>query len=149
MLARRFAPDYQALSRRPAAEFLGDRQTAQAAILLFDQIPRNIYRGTPAAFATDDLALELAVNVIGRGWDAHLPRRARQFVAMPLMHSESIANQRDSLSFFARHLPGNLAFARSHYRMIARFGRFPHRNAVLGRTSTAAEARAIAAGFSW
>ncbi len=149
MLRRRFAPDYQALCQRPAADFLGDIRVAQAAILLFDQIPRNIFRGTPAAFATDPLALDIAINFMNREWDARLPARERQFIAMPLMHSESIADQRASLNYFAQNLPGNLEFARSHHRMIARFGRFPHRNKPLGRTSTDAEKRAIAAGFSW
>lgn len=149
MLRRRFAADYRALSRRQASEFLEDLRLAQAAILLFDQIPRNIFRDTPAAFAADPLAREIATTVVNRGWDARLPRRERQFIAMPLMHSENIADQRASLSFFARNLPDNLPFARSHHRMIARFGRFPHRNETLSRTSTPAEKQAIAAGFSW
>ncbi len=149
MLRRRFTPDYRALSQCPAAKFLSDPRVAQAAILLFDQIPRNIFRDTPAAFATDALALEIAVKTLDRRWDAGLPNKQRQFVAMPLMHSESIASQRASLSFFAQNLLGNLPFARSHHRMIARFGRFPHRNEILGRISTDAEKRAIAAGFSW
>ncbi len=68
---------------------------------------------------------------------------------MPLMHSEAIADQELSVALFARHAPTSLSFARSHHRMIARFGRFPHRNLVLGRTSTVAEKRAVAAGFSW
>ncbi len=149
MLRRKFAPDHRALSRRPAAEFLGDLRLAQAAILLFDQIPRNIYRDTPRAFATDPLALDIAINVLNRGWDTRLPARERQFIAMPLMHSENIADQRISLSYFAQNLPGNLSFARNHHRMIARFGRFPHRNQTLNRASSEAEKRALAAGFSW
>lgn len=149
MLRRRFAPDYQALCRRPAADFLGDRRVAQAAILLFDQVPRNIFRHTSRAFATDPLARDIAAHVLNREWDARLPARERQFIAMPLMHSENIADQRASLAYFAQSLPSNLPFARSHHRMIASFGRFPHRNQTLGRTSTQAEKCAIAAGFSW
>ena len=68
---------------------------------------------------------------------------------MPLMHSEAIADQELSLRLFARHAPDTLNFARSHHRMIARFGRFPHRNETLGRKSSAAEKRAVANGFSW
>jgi uncharacterized protein (DUF924 family) len=149
MLRRKFAPDYRALSRRPAAEFLGDLRLAQAAILLFDQIPRNIFRDTRRAFAADPLARDIAINVLNRGWDTRLPARERQFIAMPLMHSENIADQRISLSYFAQNLPGNLSFARSHHRMIARFGRFPHRNRLLGRNTAVAERHAIANGFSW
>lgn len=147
-LRSRFGRDLAMLSLRPAAEFLRDPLTARAAILLFDQVPRNIYRNSPRAFATDPLARTIAKTAMARGWHRGLPRDARAFVGMPLMHSESIADQRASLAYF-RGSPGNFAFARSHWRMIARFGRFPHRNAVLGRRSTAAEQRAVAAGNAW
>lgn len=149
MLRRRFAGDLAALAKCPAADFLTDPLTARAAILLFDQIPRNIHRGTARAFATDPLAREIARGLMARGWDRNLPNRERPFVYMPLMHSEHLADQRDSLAVFARKAPANLGFARAHYRMIARFGRFPHRNDALGRRSSAAEQAAVAAGFSW
>lgn len=148
LLRRRFAREWHALRHRPAAEFLRDPPTAQAGVLLFDQVPRNLFRDDPRAFASDPLARTIARGMIARGWDARLPGRERAFVGMPLMHSESIADQRASLAFFADQ-PGNRAFAKSHHRMIARFGRFPHRNRVLGRKSTAAEKRAVAAGFAW
>ena len=147
---RRFGPELAMLQRRPAHEFLGDPLTARAAVPLFDQVPRNIHRGSPKAFVTDPLARTLARAIIESGGDRGLSPAERQFVAMPLMHSEAIADQRRCLQYFAG--PGfryELPFARTHYRMIARFGRFPHRNAVLGRTSTAAEKRAVAAGFAW
>ena len=149
MLRRRFARELGSLSSRPAREFLTDRLTAQAAILLFDQVPRNIHRGTPDAFATDPLARKLAQGVRARGWDRQVPRRERAFVYMPLMHSEAIADQRASVALFAALGGENLAFARAHHRMIARFGAFPHRNAILGRPSSAAERRAVAEGFAW
>lgn len=148
-LDRRFGHDLAMLGHRPAREFLRDPLVARAAILLFDQVPRNIHRDTPDAFAYDPLARALAMGVIARGWDCAAPKRERQFVYMPLMHSEDIADQRLSLAIFAARAPENLDFARSHHRMIARFGRFPHRNAVLGRDSSAAEKAAVAAGFSW
>jgi uncharacterized protein (DUF924 family) len=149
-LRRRFAPDLAMLRTRPAREFLGDPSTAVAAVLLFDQVPRNIHRGTASAFASDPLARAIARGIMGREWDRRLRPVERQFVAMPLMHSEAMADQRHSLAAFAElgHRYG-LPFARAHYRMIARFGRFPHRNAVLGRPSTPAERRAIAQGFVW
>jgi uncharacterized protein (DUF924 family) len=149
MLRRRFGRDLGALNVRPASEFLTDPLTARAAILLFDQIPRNIHRASFRAFATDPLARNITRGVLTRGWDRSLPPQERAFVYMPLMHSEAIADQRDSLAVFARRAPGNLGFARSHHRMIARFGRFPHRNAVLGRRSSSAEQAAVAAGFAW
>jgi len=150
LLRRRFARELDFLSARPAFEFLDDPRTALAAVLLFDQLPRNLYRGTPRAFATDPLARAITKAVLDRGWDAALSPRERQFLAMPLMHSEDIADQRRCLAYFARLGPRyGFPFARSHYRMIARFGRYPHRNAVLGRKSTPAEIRAVEAGFSW
>lgn len=149
LLRERFERWLHALGHRPAGEFLRDPATARAAILLFDQIPRNLYRGTAQAFAWDPLALALTHGMIARGWHLGLPQQAKQFLLMPLMHSERIADQRLSLALFVRHAPASLSFARSHYRMIARFGRYPHRNEALGRETTPAEQRAIEAGFSW
>jgi uncharacterized protein (DUF924 family) len=147
-IARRFGGDLAMLRTRPAREFLSDPLTARAAILLFDQVPRNVHRGTAEAFATDPLARAIARGVMAKGWHRSLPDRERAFVGMPLMHSEGIADQRASLAFF-RTIPTNFGFARDHWRMIARFGRFPHRNPVLGRRSTAAEKAAIAEGNAW
>src|SRR5690606_32325994 len=137
LLRRRFARGWQALRHRPPREFLSDPLTAQAAVLLFDQVPRNLFRGEPRAFASDRPAPATANGMLARGWHERLPRRMRAFTGMPLMHSEAIADQLASLAFFARE-PENRAFAVSHHRMIARFGRFPHRNPVLGRRSTPA-----------
>ncbi len=149
-LRRRFARDLAALRRRPAREFLGDPLTARAAILLFDQVPRNLFRQDPRAFATDPLARAITHGALRRGWARGLSKAERQFLAMPLMHSEHLADQRLSLRIYADLDDAFvLSFARSHYRMIARFGRFPHRNAVLGRAGTPAERRAVAAGNAW
>ena len=147
-VTRRFSRELRMLGGRPACEFLDDRLTALGAILLFDQVPRNVHRGSAQAYATDPLARAIARRFIARGWHVGLPEDARAFAGMPLMHSEAIADQRASLWYF-QDLPGNFAFARDHWRMIARFGRFPHRNAVLGRTSTPAERAAVAAGNAW
>jgi uncharacterized protein (DUF924 family) len=149
-LRRRFAREWAMLRARPAGTFLFDPQTALAAVLLFDQVPRNIHRGTPLVYATDPLARRIACAALERGWDAGLSAQQRQFLAMPLMHSEAIADQRRSLAIYARlGTRYGWPFARSHYRMIARFGRFPHRNALLGRKSSAAEEAAVAAGNRW
>ncbi len=122
---------------------------ALAGILLFDQVPRNIYRGTARAFGFDHKALALSKAAIDAGFDRGIDDTKRQFIAMPLMHSEDLADQEASLAYFAEYLPDNLSFARSHHAMIARFGRFPHRNDVLGRQTTDAEQAAIDEGFSW
>ena len=92
-------------------------------------------------------AAEISKASLARGWDSGLDVPGRQFLAMPLMHSEAIADQRAGVAYFADlGSPEILAFARSHHRMIARFGRFPHRNALLGRTSTPEEESFIAEG---
>lgn len=149
-LRRRFARPLRALAGRPAREFLRDPLVARAAVLLFDQCPRNLHRGSAQAFAHDRLARAIAKGAIARGWDKGLSLSERQFLAMPLMHSESAGDQLQSLALYTAL--GNafiLGFARDHATMVLRFGRFPHRNALLGRRSTPAEQRAIAAGHAW
>lgn len=149
-LRRRWGGLLSALGKRPASDFLRGRQMARAAILLFDQCPRNIHRDSAGAFAADALARAICKGALARGWDSSLGLHERQFLYMPLMHSEAIGDQLLSLRLFTAL--GNsfiTGFARDHYRMVARFGRFPHRNAVLGRSSTPAEERAIAAGHAW
>ncbi|MXO55975.1 DUF924 family protein [Altererythrobacter gangjinensis] len=149
MLRERFEDTLHTLSDRPASDFQTGTTTAQAAILLFDQVPRNLYRGTAQAFAYDPLALQLAKDFITSGRDAQLPDAQRQFIAMPLMHSEELSDQDASLAYFTEHLPDNSSFAKSHHEMIERFSRFPHRNEAIGRSTTKAEQRAIDDGFSW
>ena len=150
MLAKRFGGVLEAMDSQPASGFLGNSRVALAAVLLFDQLPRNLYRDDPRAFAFDPLARAICHGALDRGYHEQLPGQQAQFLAMPLMHSEDIADQERALRIF-RFLNGgsNFAFARSHHRMIARFGRFPHRNEVLGRTSTPAEKRAVDSGFAW
>lgn len=149
-LRRRFGRTLARLGRRPPREFLRDRLTARAAVLLFDQLPRNLFRDDPRAFACDSLARAITHGIVARGWDRGMPKMARRFVYMPLMHSEAIEDQEQCLRRFAALGDSfTLGFARAHHRMIARFGRFPHRNPALGRKSTPAEQRAIAAGNAW
>ena len=149
-LRRRFARELATLSRQPASAFLRDRVTARAAILLFDQAPRNLFRNSPRAFAYDRLARAVCKGALAHGWDRGLGKRGRQFLLLPLMHSESRADQTLAVRrFTALHDPVITRFARDHAAMVRRYGRFPHRNAVLGRKSTPAEIRAVAAGNSW
>ena len=118
---------------------------ALALILLLDQFPRNMFRGAPRSFATDPQALAAAREAIARGFDLALPPIQRSFVYMPFEHSESLAPQEESMRLFeklaAEHpeLTGHVEYARDHFEVIRRFGRFPYRNAVLGRASTPAE----------
>jgi len=149
-IAERFGPLWSAMRDRRAIDFLDDAQTALAAIILFDQFPRNMFRERSDAFATDEMAREIAAGAVKRGFDSGLAEAKRQFLYMPMMHSEAIADQRRSLELFSGLGNENaLKFARSHFEVVKRFGRFPHRNEVLGRDSTADEAAAIDAGAVW
>lgn len=135
---------------QPATAFLEDADTALAALILFDQLPRNMFRGDGRAFATDALAREIADAALERGYDDEFVEGARAFFYMPFMHSESLSDQERSLALFSR--PGqetNLPFARAHHDVVARFGRFPHRNAVLGRETKPEEEAAIGEGAHW
>lgn len=112
-----------------------------ALCVLLDQVPRNLFRDDPRAYACDDQALAVARHAFARGFDAALGRDQRLFLYMPLQHSERLADQDDCVRRIAALAaePKRLDYAKRHRDIIARFGRFPHRNAVLGRVSTAAE----------
>lgn len=127
----------------PAA-FLGEARDALAAIVLFDQFPRNMFRGHADQFSTDPLALAVAKGAVDAGLDDALAPNERGILYMPFQHSETLADQRRSIALFTALGDANqLDFARKHHDVIARFGRFPHRNAMLGRKPRADE---IAAG---
>jgi len=114
--------------------FLGSAGDALAAILLFDQFPRNMFRGHADQFSTDPLALAVAKGAVERGYDQQVPRDRRIFVYMPFEHSENREDQKQSLLLITALGDENfIGFARKHHDIIARFGRFPHRNAILGR----------------
>ena len=143
-LDRTIAERFGKLRARVAADAaLGWRDRPDhllAAIVLLDQFSRNLFRDTAAAFATDDLALELARHGIAMGWDEGMPAEHRAFLYMPLMHAEDADVQAESVALFtALGDPENLKFAREHADVITQFGRFPSRNAALSRESTPAE----------
>ena len=132
------------LHRRAAVcELHAWRDTPQgrlAEIIVLDQFSRNIYRDTAAAFASDPLALALAQTAVDSGADEQLHGEHRSFLYMPYMHSESIAIHDVALTLFENHgNPRTLEFERSHRAIIERFGRYPHRNGILGRESTPEE----------
>ena len=114
-------------------------------LILLDQLPRNAFRDTAHMFATDPLALMFARAAIARGDDRKVAHDLRPFVLMPLMHSESLADQETLLTLLDEvDQPNTYRFAVIHRDIIARFGRFPHRNACLGRETTADEAAFLA-----
>lgn len=117
-----------------------DPETLLAAIIALDQFSRNIHRGEGRAFAADALAQELTCLALDRGWDEQLTVQQRQFLYMPLMHAEDLELQTLCLKCFDQPgLEQGLDYAREHAEVIARFGRFPTRNAALGRVSTPEE----------
>ena len=144
LCADRFLELYVDQRQLPPESFLGDARTALAAVILFDQLPRNMFRGHADQFMTDPLALAVAKGAIARGYDAKLSKDEKTFLYMPFQHSENLADQRRGLALFtALHDDGLLGFAKKHFAVIERFGRFPHRNAMLGRAPRPDE---IAAG---
>jgi uncharacterized protein (DUF924 family) len=144
LIAQRFGATLEAGSR---CELFGWRNAKEhgpagrlAEIIVLDQFSRNVWRDTPRAFAQDALALALAQELVARGDDAQLPLAQRRFAYMPYMHSESIVVHQEALRLFAQAgLEDNLRFERSHLAILERFGRYPHRNAILGRASTPEE----------
>lgn len=123
---------------------------ALALVIVLDQFPRNIYRGTPRAFAGDTRARQVAGEAVQRGFDLEVPLDRRFFLYMPFEHSEQLADQERSVALFERwveqhdeaaraEVVDHLDYARRHHEIVERFGRFPHRNAVLGRESTPEE----------
>jgi len=120
--------------------FLGSADEALAAVILFDQFPRHMFRGHADQFSTDPLALGVAKGAVERGHDDGMTPDRRGFLYMPFQHSEDRKDQLQSLLLFtALGDDEMLDYARKHHEVIARFGRFPHRNAVLGRKPTAIE----------
>jgi uncharacterized protein (DUF924 family) len=119
------------------------KQTAEgclALILLFDQFPLNMFRGTAESFATEAQAIELTLYGIEHGYDDQLPDKQLNFFYMPLMHSESLVHQKLAVEKFIQvGLDANIRFAKHHRDIIERFGRFPHRNMILDRESSPAE----------
>jgi uncharacterized protein (DUF924 family) len=140
----RFGAAVEAALRGELAHWAdGDARDALALILLLDQFTRNSYRDTARAFAGDAQALAVAKALVSDGRDRQLIPVERGFVYLPFEHSENIADQHESLRLFGQlaeaGLPDLLVWARKHYEIIVRFGRYPHRNELLGRASTAEE----------
>jgi uncharacterized protein (DUF924 family) len=133
----------------PVETFLTDPLTALAAVILFDQFPRNMFRGSAEAYASDPNALAITRSALDKGFDEELKKDERKFLYMPFEHSEDLDDQNRAVLLFTRiGDEEQVEYAKKHRDVIARFGRFPHRNAILGRPPRPAE---IAAGevFPW
>jgi uncharacterized protein (DUF924 family) len=138
-LRERFIALHAIVAALPIETCLTDAGTALAATVVLDQFSRNMFRGTPGAFASDPRALAIAQGAIARGFDVLLPEHKRQFLYLPFEHAEDVAAQARSVELFATLGQSYLRWAEAHRVIIARFGRFPHRNAYLGRVSTPEE----------
>lgn len=120
-------------------------QGCLALVIVLDQFPLNMYRGEARSFSTEQAAIEVSKFAIARGYDREIPAEQLAFLYLPLMHSERLADQDLSLRMFEQPgLEGNLRWARHHRELIARFGRFPHRNRILGRESSPEEVAYLA-----
>ncbi len=139
-LRGRFLATYQSAAAGELAAWEITPEGALALVIVLDQFPLNMFRGRPEAFSTEAPARELAERAIARGLDQALLPEQQVFLFMPFMHSEALADQERSVRLFQQPgLEQSLGFARHHRGLIQRFGRFPHRNAILGRANTAEE----------
>jgi uncharacterized protein (DUF924 family) len=154
-LAERFRADYHRAATGVYKSWRDTPEICLALIVLLDQLPRNLFRNSPRAYATDAAALEIARDAVARGYDRAVVPVRRCFFYMPFQHSEGLADQEMGMRLYAAlpEHPDKAAFveaARQHHAIVARFGRFPHRNRILGRADTPEEHEFLqqpAAGF--
>lgn len=139
-IKEQFAVLYESLADDVPDSWLDQPEGRLAAVIVLDQFPRNLFRDDTRAYATDGKALRLASDTIDKGWDQKIPPQRRAFLYMPFQHSEDRGDQARSVALFkSLGNEDNLDFAIKHKEIIDRFGRFPHRNEVLGRPSTPEE----------
>ncbi|MCB1774651.1 MAG: DUF924 domain-containing protein [Gammaproteobacteria bacterium] len=147
LIRDRFEATWRQAADGALDHWAGGADGALALVIVLDQFPLNMFRGRPESFATEGKAIAICRQAIDNGLDRQLVGERRAFLYMPLMHSEDLANQERSVALFeAAGLDDNLRFARHHCDLIRRFGRFPHRNAILGRESTTEEKTYLSSG---
>lgn len=135
----RFHADYEKAKQGLFDDWRRDADGCLALCIMLDQFPRNMFRGTPAAFATDGKALAVARHAVAEGFDQLLGPVRRRFIYLPYEHSENMDDQRKSVALFAamkKDDPVGYDYAVDHLKVIEAFGRFPHRNQILGRENT-------------
>ncbi|MBR8829478.1 MAG: DUF924 domain-containing protein [Gomphosphaeria aponina SAG 52.96 = DSM 107014] len=139
-----FLKDYEEAAQGKLEHWRNAPESCLALIILLDQFPRNMFRNSPQAFATDNYALAIAKGAVNKGFDQELLPVERWFIYLPFEHSESLEMQQEAVRLFASlkddpASAGTREYAEKHLKIIERFGRFPHRNEILGRESTPAE----------
>jgi uncharacterized protein (DUF924 family) len=135
----RFLALYEEAARGKLEHWQQDARNCLALVILLDQFPRNMFRGSARAFSADPLALAAARAIVDKGWDQAMTPDERQFAYLPFEHSESLAHQERACELMKPLGKELLDWAERHRVIIERFGRFPHRNAILGRASTPEE----------
>lgn len=138
-IRERFLALHEEAAAGRLARWAEEPRGALALVIALDQFPRNLFRGEARAFATDPMAREIARRILERGWDKAMAQPERLFIYLPFEHSESLADQDLCVSLMKDFDERQRWYAERHREIIRRFGRFPHRNAALGRTSTPAE----------
>lgn len=139
-IKQKFETTWQAASRHELDSWCDTADGCLALVIVIDQFPLNMYRGQEISFSTEAQARNVARIALQKGFDKQIAKDKLSFLFLPFMHSESLADQEMSLQlFFDAGLDDNIPFAQHHYDIVATFGRFPHRNAILGRTSTPEE----------
>lgn len=149
-IRRRFLTTHEAAAAGQLTAWEATAEGALALLILLDQFPRNMFRDSARAFATDPLARAVAAGALLRGFDAQVPADLRTFFYLPFEHAEDMADQERCIALYkAAGDADNLKWAELHADIIRRFGRFPHRNAVLGRATTPEEQKFLdEGGFS-
>jgi uncharacterized protein (DUF924 family) len=140
MIRERFESLWEAAVRGELDAWRGSPEGSLALAIILDQFPLNMFRGAAKRFSSEGQAIALAKHAIAQGYDRQIEKAQLAFLYLPLMHSEDLADQDLSVELFAAAgLDNNLRFAQHHRDIVRRFGRFPHRNAILGRASSAEE----------
>jgi uncharacterized protein (DUF924 family) len=142
----RFLLDHESAARGELAQWQSTPEGALALVLLMDQFPRNAFRDSARMYDTDAMARKVASTAFAAGYDQGVERELRKFFVLPFAHSEDLADQERSVALARRIGPDDLAHAQHHRDIVRRFGRFPHRNAILGRESTPQEKDYLANG---
>ena len=146
-VAQRFFPLYQAAVEGKLRAWEEEPEAALALVILLDQFPRNMFRGDARTYATDARARAIADHALMRGFDQQMAHADRRFFYLPFMHSEHLVDQERCVALALDYGDEEFTrYARDHADIIARFGRFPHRNAILGRTTTPEEQAFLDAG---
>lgn len=145
-IREKFLPTYEAAAAGKLADWEATAEGTLALLVVLDQFPRNMFRGQARCFATDPAARAVANRALKRGYDLDVPPGERGFFFLPFMHSEDIGDQDRCVALYRDAGDDDLKYALEHHDIIRRFGRFPHRNVILGRATTPEEQAFLDAG---